>query len=196
MSWVSRRSVATTLRAGAGVGTHQSSGRAAKSRLAFRYHAIPDRGFFHLPCISREALLCVSSPLATISFRWLSCAFMTSFAVFPWCEKSHGPPNCLHVIVFISLASFHCPLSSAGRGARSDADLAITAPFEVRERERFWRGRQADRSGSLLGAPKGSLLRLPGRSVLLALAAPLFGLAASYARPRQTATSVVRAGLG
>ncbi len=32
---------------------------------------------------------------------------MTSFAVFPWCEKSHGPPNCLQVIVFTGLASFH-----------------------------------------------------------------------------------------
>jgi hypothetical protein len=104
LSWVSPMlGVATTLSAGEGVGTHQSSGRAAKSRLAFLYHAIPDRGFFHLPCISLKALLCVSSPLATVSFRWLSCAFMTSFAVFPWCEKSHGPPNCLHVIVFISL---------------------------------------------------------------------------------------------
>jgi hypothetical protein len=25
----------------------------------------------------------------------------------PWSGKSHGPPNCLHVIVFIGLASFH-----------------------------------------------------------------------------------------
>src|ERR1039458_10653352 len=32
---------------------------------------------------------------------------MTSSAVFPWNAKSHGPPNCLHVIVFIRLASFH-----------------------------------------------------------------------------------------
>src|SRR5438270_11590837 len=99
--------VATTLSAEARVGTHQSSGRAAKSRLAFRYHPIPDKGFFHLPCISLKAFLCVSSPPSTSSFRCLSCAFMTSLALLPWCAKSHGPPNCLHVIVFISLASFH-----------------------------------------------------------------------------------------
>jgi hypothetical protein len=92
---------------GSEVGNHQSRARAAKSRLVFLYHAIPDKGFFHLPCISLKALLCVSSPLATISFRWLSCAFITSFAVLPWKGKSHGPPNCLHVIVFMSLASFH-----------------------------------------------------------------------------------------
>jgi hypothetical protein len=98
--------VATTLSTGAGVGTDQSSGRAAKSRLVFRYHPIPDKGFFHLPCISVKAPLCVSSPLTTISFRWLSCAFMTSLAVLPWSVKSHGPPNCLHVMVFIGLASF------------------------------------------------------------------------------------------
>ena len=63
--------------------TDHSSGRAAKSRLVFLYHAIPEKGFFHLPFISFNAPLCVSSPPATISFRWLSCAFMTSFAVFP-----------------------------------------------------------------------------------------------------------------
>jgi hypothetical protein len=88
-------------------GNHQSSGRAAKSRLVRLYHAIPDKGFFHLPCISFKAPLCVSSPLATISFRWLSSAFMTSLAVFPWSGKSHGPPNCLHVMVFIGPTSFH-----------------------------------------------------------------------------------------
>jgi hypothetical protein len=93
-----RRSTALT--------TDQSSGRAAKSRLVLRYHPIPEMGFFHLPFISFKALSCVSSPLATMSFRWLSCPFMTSSAVFPWSGKSHGPPNCLHVIVFISPASF------------------------------------------------------------------------------------------
>jgi hypothetical protein len=102
------------LSAGGGVGTHQSSGRAAKSRLVFLYHAIPDKGFFHLPCISLKALLCASSPPATISFRWLSCAFITSLAVFPCSGKSHGPPNCLHVVVFISLASFHSNRPSSG----------------------------------------------------------------------------------
>jgi len=106
--------VATTPSAGAGVGTHQSSGRAAKSRLVCLYHAIPDNGFFHLPFISLKALLCVSSPLATTSFRWLSCAFMTSLAVFPWSWKSHGPPNCLHVIVFTRSPSFSW-LRIAGR---------------------------------------------------------------------------------
>lgn len=85
---------------------HQSSGSAAKSRLVCLYHAIPDNGFFHLPCISCKAPLCVSSPLATISFRWLSSALITSLAVFPWSGKSHGPPNCLHVMVFIGLTSF------------------------------------------------------------------------------------------
>jgi hypothetical protein len=84
----------------------QSSGRAAKSRLVFLYHAIPDTGFFHLPFISFKALSCVSSPPATISFKCVSCAFITSSAVFPRSGKSHGPPNCLHVIVFMSLASF------------------------------------------------------------------------------------------
>jgi hypothetical protein len=107
-SWVKPMlGVATALSAEAGVGTHQSSGRAAKSRLVFLYHAIPDNGFFHLPCISLKALLWVSSPLATISFKCASSAFITSLAVFPWSGKSHGPPNCLHVVVFIRLASFH-----------------------------------------------------------------------------------------
>ena len=87
--------------------TDQSSGRAAKSRLVFLYHAIPDKGCFHRPFISFNAFSCVSSPLVTVSFKWLSCAFMISSAVFPWSWRSHGPPNCLHVIVFISLASFH-----------------------------------------------------------------------------------------
>ncbi len=104
--------VATTLSAGAGTGTHQSSGRSAKSRLAFLYHPIPERGCFHLPFISFKALSCVASPFATASFRCLSCAFMTSSAVFPWCGKSHGPPSCLHVIVFIKSHSLSCVLPS------------------------------------------------------------------------------------
>jgi hypothetical protein len=107
MSWVSRYSLSRRrLSAGAGVGTHQSSGRAAKSRLAFLYHPIPEMGCFHLPFISFKALSCVASPFATTSFRCLSCAFTTSSAVFPWCGNSHGPPNCLHVIVFTSRAPF------------------------------------------------------------------------------------------
>ncbi|HEY4896109.1 MAG TPA: hypothetical protein VII01_08460, partial [Solirubrobacteraceae bacterium] len=75
--------VATALSPGAGVGTRQSSGRAAKSRLAFLYHPIPERGCFHLPFISFNAPSCVASPFATASFRCMSCAFMTSSAVVP-----------------------------------------------------------------------------------------------------------------
>src|SRR3981081_3096463 len=58
-------------------------------------------GCFHLPCIIFKAGSCVSSPPATISFKCLSSAFITSSAVFPWKATSHGPPICLHVIVFI-----------------------------------------------------------------------------------------------
>src|ERR1017187_9152945 len=83
----------------------QSSGRAAKAFLVFIYHLMPDTGFFHRPCMLFGALVCVSSPLATISFRWLSSALMTSSAVFPWNGASHGPPICLHVIVFIIISS-------------------------------------------------------------------------------------------
>jgi hypothetical protein len=85
----------------------QPSGRAAKSRLAFLYHPIPDMGCFHLPFISFKALWCVSSRPATISLKCLSCALMTSSAVSPWSARSHGPPNCLHVIAFMNLVSFH-----------------------------------------------------------------------------------------
>src|SRR6266566_5202670 len=83
----------------------QSSGRAAKSFFVFIYQPIPRMGFFHLPCIAFKALLCVSSPPATISFKCLSSAFITSSAVFPWNATSHGPPICLQVIVFM----FHEP---------------------------------------------------------------------------------------
>src|SRR6266568_3799992 len=83
----------------------QSSGRAAKAFFVFIYHPIPAMGFFHRPFIIFKALSCVSSPLATISLRCLSSAFMTSSAVFPWNEASHGPLICLQVIVFI----FHEP---------------------------------------------------------------------------------------
>src|ERR1700716_2246162 len=88
--------------------TDQSSGRAAKAFFVFIYHPMPDMGFFHLPCMLFRAPLCVSSPPATISFRWLSSAFITSSAVLAWNAVSHGPPICLQVIVFISLTSFHC----------------------------------------------------------------------------------------
>jgi hypothetical protein len=93
----------------------QSSARAAKSRLAFLYHPIPAMGCFHLPFIAFKALLCVSSPPATISFRCLSCSFITSSAVLPWSKKSHGPPNCLHVIVFMSLLSLYSIGRQPGR---------------------------------------------------------------------------------
>src|SRR5712692_1514157 len=83
----------------------QSSGRAAKDLLVFIYHPIPFMGFFHLPCIAFKALLCISSPPATISLRWLSSALITASAVFPWNATSHGPPICLHVIVFIFMTS-------------------------------------------------------------------------------------------
>jgi len=63
--------------------TDQSSGRAAKAFLVFIYHLIPDTGFLHLPCMLFRALLCVSSPFATISFKCLSSALITSSAVFP-----------------------------------------------------------------------------------------------------------------
>ena len=81
--------------------TDQSSGRAAKAFFVLLYHPIPDTGCFHLSCMLSRALLCVSSPPATISFRWLSCALITSSALLPRNEASHGPPICLHVIVFI-----------------------------------------------------------------------------------------------
>src|ERR1017187_3326956 len=107
--------------------TDQSSGRAAKSRLALLYHPIPAMGFFHLPFISFKALSCDSSPPATISFKWLSCPFITSSAVLPWSAKSHGPPNCLHVIVFISLASFHSVPRQLGR-LETDEKSRLSAP--------------------------------------------------------------------
>ena len=86
--------------------TDQSSGRAAKAFFVFLYHPIPDTGCFHLSCMLFRALLCVSSPPASLSFRWLSCAFITSSALFPWNGASHGPPICLHVIVFIFITCF------------------------------------------------------------------------------------------
>src|SRR3989442_3812605 len=64
---------------------------------------MPERGRFHRPFICFKAGSCVWSPLATVSFRCLSCALITASAVGPRCTKSHGPPNCLHVIVFIEV---------------------------------------------------------------------------------------------
>src|SRR6266851_9651962 len=108
--------------------TDQSSGRAAKAFFVFIYHPIPDMGFFHLPFIIFKALLCVSSPLATTSFKWLSSAFMTSSAVFPWNGASHGPPICLHVIVFISLTSFHSVTSLYHTVRHEVACIAVGHP--------------------------------------------------------------------
>jgi hypothetical protein len=88
--------------------TGQSSGRSAKSFFVFLYHFIPDTGCLHLSCMLFRALLCDSSPFATISFKWLSCAFITSSAVFPQNGASHGPPICLHVIVFKFITSLEC----------------------------------------------------------------------------------------
>ena len=84
-----------------------SSGSAANAFLVFIYHPIPAMGFFHLPCIIFKALWCVSSPLATLSFRCLSSALITSSAELPWNAVSHGPPICLHVIVFINTSLYH-----------------------------------------------------------------------------------------
>jgi hypothetical protein len=99
------RAHATVLTHPAGQRIGQPSGRAAKSRLIFRYHPIPAIGFFHRPFMLAKALSWVSSPLATISFRWRSCAFMTSSAELPWSGRSHGPPICSHVMVFIRRTS-------------------------------------------------------------------------------------------
>ena len=112
----------------------QSSGRAAKSRFVFLYHAIPDKGCFHLPFIPFKALLCVSSPPATVSFRCLSCAFITSSAESPWSGKSHGPPNCLHVIVFISLPSFHRIRASLATNINDGTELR-SVPNAVDQRQ-------------------------------------------------------------
>jgi hypothetical protein len=51
---------------------------------------------------------------------------MTSSAVFPWTMKSHGPPNCLQVIVFISLASSWYPARPPGR-VETDQTFRLSA---------------------------------------------------------------------
>jgi zinc-finger of transposase IS204/IS1001/IS1096/IS1165 len=81
-----------------------SSGSAAKSRWAWRYHRMPEIGRFQRSFITVSAGSWSVAPLATASLRWRSCALMTSLASSPWCAKSHGPPSCLHVMVFISVA--------------------------------------------------------------------------------------------
>lgn len=104
-----------------------SSGREANFRLVLLYHPIPEMGFFHRPFISFRALWCVSSPPATISFRWRSCAFMTLSAVVPWCAKSQGPPICLHVIDFM-IARFPFEGLSVKRGRVCDLPDADKDP--------------------------------------------------------------------
>ena len=113
----------------------QSSGRAANAFLVFMYHRIPDTGFFHLPCMLFRALLCASSPPATISFRWLSSAFMTSSAVCPRNGASHAPPICRHVIVFMFAASFSCRVVGPGLVTRRRAASAAR-PGEPSRRSR------------------------------------------------------------
>jgi hypothetical protein len=46
---------------------------------------------------------------------------MISSAVFPWSRKSHGPPNCLHVIDFTILASFQ----------KCAGDMSAVAPWTL-----------------------------------------------------------------
>ncbi len=133
MSWVRRCSVSpASLSTGARVDATQSSGSAAKSCLALLYHPIPETGCFHLPFISFKARSCVASPCATTSLRCLSCAFMTSSAVCPGCGKSQGPPNCLHVIVFIGLAPSRRSSSAAHASSgsrRSSASMRSQPAF-------------------------------------------------------------------
>ena len=115
----------------------QSSGRARKSRLAFLYHAMPEMGCLHLPFISFKALLCVSSPLETISFKCLSCALMTSSAVSPRRGRSHGPPNCLHVIVFIAVVSFRgSAMGPSSIGSSNASAWQRSRPYRARCRRR------------------------------------------------------------
>jgi len=108
-----------------------------------------------------RALLCVSSPAATISIKWLSCAFMTSSAVFPRNGVSHGPPICLHVIVFTFTTSFHCrvqqlaraPAPRAGRCRRLRANCAPSRRRRIPEGS-WWSGQCV--SWRLIGSPGGA----------------------------------------
>ena len=84
------------------VGSSQSWGSAAKSRLVFRYHVMPEIGRFHRPFIAFKASACVPSPPATLSLRCLSWSLITSSAVVPRSGRSQGPPSFLHDIVFMT----------------------------------------------------------------------------------------------
>src|SRR5665213_2676707 len=101
--WVRVRQVECDRLQSASATTVQSSGSEAKSFLAVLYHPMPEMGCFHRPFISFRAGWCASSPPATTSFQWASCALMTSSAALPWCGYSQGPPNWLQVMVFIEL---------------------------------------------------------------------------------------------
>lgn len=120
--------------------TDQSSGSEANSRLVFRYHAIPERGRFHLPFIASSAVSCVWSPPATASFRCTSCALMISSAVLRWSSRSHGRP-----VAYVSLSSW-VSLPFSGR--------AINAPAI---RFRGNRGRQRARPALRRGRDDQSL---------------------------------------
>jgi hypothetical protein len=84
------------------------------------YHPMPLMGFFHLPFIASRASRWVPSPPATASLKCLSCALITSSAVSPRNAASHGPPICLHVIVFVLLTSISEPTECDGEPRSTD----------------------------------------------------------------------------
>ena len=80
-----------------------------------------------------EGGLVRESPPATVSRRCRSCALMTSSAVVPWMAKSHGPPSCWHVIVFMGLVPLvndHC--RPASMTAERATCFSIPACFSPR----------------------------------------------------------------
>src|SRR5580700_8527671 len=127
--------------AGGALIVDQPSGKAAKSRLAFLYQPIPLMGFLQRPFISFKARSCVVSPFSTMSFRWRSCALMTSSAVMPWCARSHGPPNCWHVMVFMRLVSFRCVGPSTASRPRNTVRIHPN-PDHIHGRQHVWIGNQ------------------------------------------------------
>ena len=76
-------------------------------------------GFFQRPFIALRALSCAWSPPATICFKCRSWALITSSAVLPDSEKSHGPPSCLHVMVFMDSVPFVVLVAGRSRLHRS-----------------------------------------------------------------------------
>src|SRR6478752_10228010 len=64
---------------------------------------MPLIGCFQRPFMSLRAGSWAVSPAATASLRCWSWALITSSAVSPLNALSHGPPICLHVIVFMSV---------------------------------------------------------------------------------------------